>query len=188
MAVSQVNGDVNGVSRNSAFLQHLLNYPLINDGITTFKQNQLAQCSIRLGDSAYQRIASLPVMPYFEKPYSYLSPYVRKADAIGDETLSRIDERFPAVKKPTSEIYQRTRHIILLPLNMSIEGRDHVKQVFDSEVKKADSHQQGYVLAHGLAAVNTALVVSNETLSWLSSFLSAKKAEAAKAANDKVQQ
>ncbi|RCI16432.1 hypothetical protein L249_2298 [Ophiocordyceps polyrhachis-furcata BCC 54312] len=187
MAVSQVNGDVNGVSRNSAFLQHLLNYPLISDGITTFKSNQLAQCSIRLGDSAYQTFA-LPVIPYFEKPYSYLSPYVSKADAIGDETLSRIDERFPAVKKPTREIYQRTRHIILLPLNMGIEGRDHVKHVFDSEVKKADPHQQGYVLAHGLAAVNTALVVSNETLSWLSSFLSAKKAEAAKAANDKVQQ
>ncbi|PHH75788.1 hypothetical protein CDD80_2071 [Ophiocordyceps camponoti-rufipedis] len=186
MAVSQVNGDVSGAARQSAFIQHLLNYPLINDGISSFKSNQLAQRSLRLGDSAYQTLAR-PVMPYFEKPYQYLSPYVRKADALGDETLSRIDERFPAVKKPTSEIYQNTRHLLLIPFHKGIEGRDHVFHVYDNEVKKASSEKQGLV-AQGLAAVNTALVVSNETLCWLSSFLSAKKAEASKAANDKVQQ
>ncbi|PFH56918.1 hypothetical protein XA68_15758 [Ophiocordyceps unilateralis] len=186
MAVSQVNGDVSGAARHSAFLQHLLNYPLINDGICSFKSNQLAQRSLRLGDSAYQTFA-LPVIPYFKGPYQYLSPYVRKADALGDETLSRIDERFPAVKKPTSEIYENTRDFLLIPFNKSIEGRDHLFHVYDTEVKKTRPNQQGFV-AQGMAAVNTALVVSNETLSWLSSFLSAKKAEAAKAVNDKVQQ
>ncbi|KAL3960197.1 hypothetical protein ACCO45_005314 [Purpureocillium lilacinum] len=173
MAVPQVNGDVSP-AHQSAFIQHLLNYPLISDGITTFKSNEYAQRSIKLGDSAYQTF-----------PYGYISPYVQRADSIGDKALDRVDERFPVVKKPTNELYNDTRSLILLPYNKSIEGRDHVFQVYSSEIKKAE--QQG-IVAQGKAAVSTALVVSNETLSWLSSLLTAKKAEAAKLVNEKVQQ
>lgn len=183
MAVPQVNGDVSP-AHQSAFIQHLLNYPLISDGITTFKSNEYAQRSIKLGDSAYQTFAA-PVLPWIAKPYGYISPYVQRADSLGDKTLDRIDERFPVVKKPTGELYNDTRSLILLPYNKSIEGRDHVYDVYSSEIKKAE--QQGLV-AQGKAAVSTALVVSNETLSWLSSLLTAKKAEAAKLVNEKVQQ
>ncbi|PHH76660.1 hypothetical protein CDD83_4232 [Cordyceps sp. RAO-2017] len=183
MAVTQVNGDVSA-AHQSAFIQHLLNYPLIHDGITSFKSNAYGQRSIQLGDSAYQTLAR-PVMPWFAKPMAYLSPYVRKADSLGDKTLDRLDERFPLVKKSTSELYRDTRSLILLPYNKGLEGRDHVVDIYAAEVKKAD--QQGLV-AQGKAAVTTALVVSNETLSWLGSLLHAKKAEAAKAVNDKVHQ
>ncbi|PNY26966.1 Uncharacterized protein TCAP_03101 [Tolypocladium capitatum] len=184
MAIPQVNGDVSSPAQHSAFIQHLLNYPLISDGITTFASNEYGQRSIKLGDSAFQTFAR-PVIPWFAKPYTYLSPYVQRADSIGDKTLDRIDERFPVVKKPTGELYQDTRSLILLPYNKGIEGYDHVFQVYAAEVKKTE--QQGLV-GQGKAAVSTALVVSNETLSWLGSLLSARKAEAAKLANDKIQQ
>ncbi|EQL01955.1 hypothetical protein G6O67_005938 [Ophiocordyceps sinensis] len=184
MAISQVNGDTSSLAHNSAFIQHLLNYPLISDGIHTFKSNEYGQRSIKLGDSAYQTFAR-PVMPWFAKPYQFISPYVQTADCIGDKTLDRFDEHFPVVRKPTSELYRDTRSLILLPLNKGIEGRDHVFQVYAAEVKKTE--QQG-IVAQGMAAVSTALVVSNETLCWLGSLLSAKKDEATKAINDKVQQ
>ncbi|KAG5660726.1 hypothetical protein HG530_009076 [Fusarium avenaceum] len=179
----QVNGEVSA-AEYSAFLQHLLNYPFISDGVHTFKSNELGQRSIRLTDAAYQTFAA-PVVPYFSGPYQYVSPYFQKVDSLGDKTLDRIDEKFPAVKKPTDELYQDTRALILFPLQKGLEGKDHVLDIYNSEVKKVE---QGGLVAHGKAAVTTVLVVSNETLSWLSSFLHQKKAEAASATHEKINQ
>ncbi|KAG5960023.1 hypothetical protein E4U13_005974 [Claviceps humidiphila] len=184
MATSHVNGNVSSSRPNSAFLKHLLNYPVISDSIDTVKSNELAQRSIKLGDSAYQTIAS-SVLPWLSKPYGYVSPYVARADSLGDKTLDRIDERFPIMKKPTSDLYKDTRSLILLPFNKGLEGRDHVLDVYASEVKKTE--QKGLV-SQGKAAVSTAVVVSTETLGWLSSFLAAKKAEATSAVKDKANQ
>ncbi|KAK2592989.1 hypothetical protein QQS21_009317 [Conoideocrella luteorostrata] len=183
MAVSQVNGDVSP-NPNSAFLQHLLHYPLISDSVKTVKSNELAQRSLKLGDSAFQTFAA-PVLPWLSKPYGYVSPYVARADSLGDKTLDRIDERFPVIKKPTNDLYNDTRSLILLPYNKGIEGRDHVFQVYASEVKKTE--QKGLV-SQGKAAVTTAFVVSHETLGWLSSFLAAKKKEATTAVKEKTNQ
>ncbi|KAM0297899.1 hypothetical protein HYE67_003391 [Fusarium culmorum] len=179
----QVNGDVSP-AQYSAFIQHLLNYPVISDGVHTFKSNELGQRSIRLSDAAYQTFAA-PVVPYFSRGYQYVSPYVQKVDNLGDKTLDRIDQKFPAVKKPTDELYQDTRALIMFPLQKGLEGKDHVFQVYNSEIKKVE---QGGLVAHGKAAVTTVLVVSNETLSWLSSFLHQKKADTTNAINEKINQ
>lgn len=125
------------------------------------------------------------MLPYFSKPYGYVSPYVQRADSLGDATLGKIDERFPVVKKPTGELYNGTKGLILLPYTKGLEGKDHVFDVYSSELKKMEP--QG-IVAQGKAAVTTVLVVSNETLSWLSSFLSAKKKEADQTISDKVNQ
>lgn len=165
-------------------LQHLLNYPVISDGVHTFRANEYGQKSIQLGDAAYQTFAA-PVIPWFAKPYQYVSPYVQKVDSIGDKTLDRIDERFPVVKKPTDELYNDTKGLVLLPYHKGLEGKDHVFQVYNSEYKK---NEQPGLVATGKAALTTVLVVSNETLSWLSTFLHAKKAEAAQSVNEKINQ
>ncbi|CAM1503959.1 Fc.00g015500.m01.CDS01 [Cosmosporella sp. VM-42] len=178
----QVNGDTS--SSSSAFLQHLLNYPVIGDSVHTFKSNEYGQRSIQLGDSAYKTFAA-PVIPWFSKPIEYVSPYVQKADQLADKGLERIDERFPVVKKPTGELYNDTKGLILFPLNKGLEGKDHVFKVYSSEYKK---NEQAGLVAYGKAAVVTALVVSNETLSWLSSYFTAKKAEASDKINEKVNQ
>ena len=105
--------------------------------------------------------------------------------ALGDKTLDRIDERFPIVKKPTNDLYNDTRSLILLPYTKGMEGRDHVLEIYASEIKK--NEQKGLV-SQGKAAVSTAFVVSNETLGWLSSFLAAKKHEATTMAKEKINQ
>ncbi|KAF4460902.1 CAP20-virulence factor [Fusarium albosuccineum] len=183
MSSPQVNGDVSA-SHYSAFIRHLLNYPVISDGVHTFKTNEYGQRSIQLSDAAYQKLL-VPVIPWFEKPYQYVSPYAQKVDSLGDKTLDRIDERFPVVKKPTEELYNDTKGLILLPYHKGLEGKDHIFQVYNSEYKK---NEQAGLVAHGKAAVTTVLVVSNETLSWLSSFLHQKKAEATNAVNEKINQ
>jgi hypothetical protein len=162
----------------------LLDYPVISDSIHTFKSNELGQRTLALGDSAYQTFAA-PILPWFSKPYGYVSPYVQKADTIGDQTLGKIDERFPVVKRPTADLYNDTRAIIFFPYQKAFESRDHVYSVYSDEYKK--NEQDGFV-AHGKAAVTTAFVVSNETLSWLSSFLSAKKDQASQSVNEKINQ
>ncbi|KAL7922917.1 hypothetical protein ACQKWADRAFT_312453 [Trichoderma austrokoningii] len=175
MPAPQVNGDV-ASHVQSAFLQHLLSFPLVSDGVHTVAANEYAQRSFKLGDSAYQTFAA-PILPYFAGPYGYVSPYVQKADTFGDKTLDRIEERFPIIKKPTNDLYNDTRGLILLPYQKGLEGKDHVFQVYASELKKLE--QQG-VVAQGKAAVSTAFVVSNETLAWLSSFVAVKKGDATK--------
>lgn len=184
MSSPQVNGDLPNSTQSSAFIQHLLNYPVISDGVHTFKANEYGQRSIKLGDAAYQTFAA-PVLPWFAKPYQFVSPYVQKADSIGDKTLDRIDERFPVVKKPTNDLYNDTKGLILLPYTKGLEGKDHVLDVYNTEYKK---NEQAGLVAHGKAAVTTVLVVSNETLTWLSSFLHAKKAATTQAVNDKINQ
>lgn len=180
----QVNGDIPSSAPNSAFLQHLLDYPVISDSIHTIKSNELGQRTIALGDSAYHKFAA-PVLPWLAKPYGYVSPYVQKADSIGDQTLGKIDERFPVVKKPTADLYKETRELLFLPYNKGIEGRDHVYGVYSDEYKK---NEQAGVVGYGRAAVATAFVVSNETLSWLSSFLAARKQQTTQAVNEKINQ
>jgi len=177
MPSPQVNGDV----PHSAFLEHLLGYPVIHDGVSTFKSNPYGKKSLELGDSAYQTFAK-PVLPYLSKPYGYVSPYVQRADHLGDQTLSSLDGRFPAVKKPTGELYADAKGLVLYPLRVGQSGRDHVLDVYQAEVKKVGGET---IITYGKAAVTTALVLTSETLTTVSSFLGAKKAEAKAAAEDK---
>ncbi|KAH6610284.1 perilipin mpl1 [Trichoderma cornu-damae] len=181
MPAPQVNGEVSGHVQ-SAFLQHLLSFPLVNDGVHTVTSNEYAQKSFKLGDSAFRTLAA-PVLPYFAKPYGYVSPYFQKADSFGDKTLDRLEERFPIVKKPTGDIYNETRGLILIPYQKGLEGKEHVFNIYAAELKKLE--QEG-VVAQGKAVVSTAIVVSNETLAWLSTLVAVKKADASEATKEKI--
>ncbi|KAH6961709.1 hypothetical protein BKA56DRAFT_623679 [Ilyonectria sp. MPI-CAGE-AT-0026] len=155
MATAQVNGGI--PTHGSVFIKHLLNYPVIQDGV--------------------------------HKADEYVSPYVQKADELGDKTLNSIDERFPIVKKPTSELYNEIKDFILLPYTRGLAGKDHVLQIYSTEYKQNEhAGLAAGLVAHGKAVFTTVLLVSNETLSWLSSFISAKMAEATQKVNDMINQ
>ncbi|KAK2666364.1 hypothetical protein RAB80_018021 [Fusarium oxysporum f. sp. vasinfectum] len=160
--------------------------PLVNGDMSAAQYSAFIQLSATASiSSSPTNTASAPsssakpltrpsLLPYFSKPYQYASPYVQKVDSLGSKTLDRIDERFPVAKKPIEELYQDTRALILFPYHKSLEGKDHVFQVYNSEVKK---NEQTGLVVYGKAAATTVLVVSNETLSWISSPLHQKKAE-----------
>ncbi|KAJ4127433.1 hypothetical protein NW754_007762 [Fusarium falciforme] len=124
MSSCQVNGDARA-AHCSAFLQHLLDYPVISDGIRAFKSGDYGWKSIQLSDAAYKTFAAL-VIPWFQKPCQFVSPYVQNVDSLGDKSLHYVDKRFPLVKKPTEELYNDTKGLILLPYHKGLEGKEHV--------------------------------------------------------------
>ncbi len=63
------------------------------------------------------------------------------------------------------------------------EGKEYVVGVFGSEKKKVGGEG---IVTYGKAAIATSLVVSSDALSWLSAFLSKKKAEAKEVTNEKM--
>jgi len=174
----QVNGD----KPSSAFLSHLTSYPIISDSISTFKANPYGAKSLDITTSLSTRISS-PFLPYLSKPYQYVSPYVAKADSLGDSTLSTFETKFPLVKKPTGELYSDGKSLVFFPLTKSNEGKEYVFKTYNSEVKKVGG--QG-VVSYGKAAVSTTFIVGGEAYNWLTSFLSAKKAEAKEMTNEKM--
>lgn len=156
---------------------------MFSDSINTFKQNPLGQKSLSLADQGYQTFAK-PILPYLSKPYQYVHPYVAKLDSIGDSTLSKVDEKFPVVKKPTSELYDDATGIALFPLRKGLEVKDYVLKTYNTECKKVGG--EGPVTM-GKAAVTTTLVVTSDALNWLSNYLGAKKEQTKEVVNEKTQ-
>lgn len=174
----QVNGDV----PHSAFIEHLLNYPVVNDSVSTFKSNSFGQRSIEIGDSVYQTFAA-PVLPYFSKPFQYVQPYVKKADDLGDKTLSKVDKKFPVVKKPTNEIFNDAKTLIYFPVRIGQSGKEHVFNTYDAERRKVGG--QGAV-AFGKAALTTALILTTDVLTTASDMLSSTKKEVRQSVDEKA--
>lgn len=174
---------VNGEKPSSAFLHHLTLYPVVADSISTFKSNPYGAKSIDLTSQGYEKLAK-PFLPYFEKPYAYVSPYIKKADSLGDSTLSTFDSKFPVVKKPTKELIDDGKSVVFFPLKVGNEGKDYVFSVYGSEKKKVGGEG---VVTYSKAAIATGLIVTSDALHWFSEFLSKKKAEAKEAINEKKQ-
>jgi len=152
----------------------LASYPLISDGISTFKANPYGQKSLDLADSGYTKFAK-PYLPYFSKPYGYVAPYVAKADSIGDKGLSKVDEKFPIVKEETEKIKGTIFDYAGYPLKLAGDGKAYLFDTYSSEYKKCGG--DGYV-AGGKAVISTSLVITSESLAWISAFLGAKKEQA----------
>ena len=113
---------------------------------------------------------------------------MKKADDFGNQTLVKVDERWPVVKKPTSELYTDAKGFVLLPLHKGYEGRDHVLSIYSSEYKKAngDNGDSFGLIPTGKAAVATALVLTGETVRFIGDYLSAKKEQAHNAVDNKA--
>jgi len=172
---------VNGEAPSSAFLSHLYSYPVISDSISTFKSNPYGAKSLDFTSAGYEKLGK-PLLPYLSKPYEYVSPYVAKADSLGDSTLSTLDSKFPYVKKPTGEIYGDGKSIVFFPLKKGTETKEYVFGTYQGEVKKVGG--EGLV-TYGKAAVATGLIVGGDTYNFLVGLLSKKKAEAKEVVKEK---
>lgn len=173
---------VNGEKPSSQFINHLTSYPVVSDSITTFKSNPYGQKSLDLADHGYKSIVA-PVLPYAQGPYGYVKPYVEKADQLADGGLKRVDETFPIVKQDTEAIKGSILELAYLPFKLADQGKDYVLKTYSSEYKKCGG--DGYV-AGGKALITTGLVVTSDSLAWLSNYLSQKKEEAKEVVKDKT--
>jgi len=173
---------VNGEKPHSEFLSHLTSYPVVSDSLTTFKNNKYGATSLKYADQGYERIAK-PFLPYLSSPYVYVAPYLAKVDSLGDQGLTKLDERFPIVKEDTERIKSTLVDTVYFPVRLVDNARKHVFDTYGSEYKKCGG--DGYV-ASGKAVITTGLVISQESLGLLSSYLADKKQQTKEVANDKI--
>lgn len=109
-----------------------------------------------------------PFVPYAKRPYGYVAPYVAKADSLASDGLTKVDSKFPIVKEDTQKIKSTVLDFAYLPFRMVGDGKNYIFDTYGSEYNKCGG--DGYV-AGGKAMITTSLVVTSDTLSWLSSFL-----------------
>jgi len=115
----------NGGEASSKFLSHVTSYPVVNDGIETFKQNPYGKKSLELANDTYQKYGKA-VEPYLETPYSYAKPYVAKADELADSGLAQVDSHFPLVKEDTDTVVDTAKSYVFWPFKVVGDGKDYV--------------------------------------------------------------
>src|SRR4051794_6967639 len=101
-------------AHSSAFINHLHSLPVVNDGVSYFKDHPLGQKSIAISNSAYDTLIK-PFTPYIAKANGYASPYVSKADSLADSGLGKVEARFPIVKEPTDTIKGKISQTVSYP-------------------------------------------------------------------------
>ncbi|KAH1497052.1 hypothetical protein LV164_000577 [Aspergillus fumigatus] len=171
---------VNGEKVHSHFIDHLTSYPVISDSITVFKSNKYGAKSLEYADQGYARIAK-PFLPYLSKPYGYVAPYVAQVDNLGDQGLTKLDTSFPIIKEDTDKIKGTIYDTAFFPLRLAGDVKSHVFETFGSEYKKCGGDG---MVAGGKAAISTSLILSQESLAYISSLLQKKKPQAKEAVND----
>jgi hypothetical protein len=147
---------------------------MVHDSVTTFKNNPYGAKGIDLTNATYAKLVR-PNLHYFKGPFSYVAPYISKADELGDKSLSKIEEKVPIVKSETKEIKQTAFDFAYWPFEQLGSGKDYVLSTYGEEYKKCGGDG---LIAGSKAAITSSLVMSADILSWVSSLLKAKKEEA----------
>jgi len=172
----------NGERPSSLFLSHLTSYPVVSDSISTYRSNPYGAKSLSVAEECYQRFF-VPVEPYLKGPYSYIAPYLAKADSLGDQGLSTIDSKVPIIKEETATLKEKAQGIAFLPFRLGAQGKEYVFKTYEDERKKT-GEDKGIVPATK-ALISTEIKVAADALQWLANFLSQKKEEGKKMAHEK---
>jgi len=173
----------NGEKPSSLFISHLTSYPVVSDGITTYKSNPYGAKSVSLALDAYKRFF-VPVEPYLKTPYSYIAPYLAKADSLGDQGLTKLDSSVPIVKEETGVLKEKVTGVAYFPFKLGAQGKEYVFKTFEEEKKKGGADKGVLPLAKALWS--TEVKVAADTFQWLADFLSTKKEEAKKFSHEKT--
>ena len=153
--------------------QHLTSYPVVSDGIRNFKSNPYGAKSVSLVHSASETFLQ-PVLPYARKPYSYVQPYVARADQLADAGLGQIDHRVPLIKEESKTVGQTLQHYALLPFAGAAQAKDYVFATWGNEYKRCGENG---LVAGGKAAITTGIVVVSDVGNWVGDLLRQGKKE-----------
>jgi len=157
----------NGEKSHSKVISHITSYPVVSDSIDTYKSNPYGKKSIDLANTAYSKFGS-PLLPYLQTPYSYVAPYVEKADSFADSTLSTVDSKFPIVKEDTQKVKGTIVDFAFFPLRLAGSGKAYVFGTFNDEYKKTGGDDGIFKLAK--ATISTELKVGHDTLNYIISY------------------
>lgn len=152
MAESKTATVPNGDSPRSTILRHLLTLPAVQDGVRAFSANPVGKISIQLTNSAYDLVGA-PILNLFNKPLAYVIPYAQRADEMGVEVLSKVEEKYPLVKKPSSELLNDAKQVAAVPAK-------HVTEVYNGAYKRSGGDGN---IAKAKAATETAAIVTAQS-------------------------
>lgn len=179
--MSSSNSMANGsADKTSKFLSHATSYPVVNDSIETFKSHPYGKKSLEIADGAYQKFGK-PVEGYLETPYSYVKPYVNKADELADAGLGHVDERFPIVKEDTHTVIDTAKSYAFWPYS-------YLYSTWDDEYKKTASHNNRGpgLTTSALALLSTELKIASDFFQAIADFLGPRYEESKKKGADYV--
>lgn len=165
---------VNGGEPHSKFLSHLTSYPVVSDGISTYKQNPYGAKSISIAEQGYNRFNSTVyqrLSPYLQTPYSYLAPYIQKADNLGDSGLISLESHFPFVKEDTAVLREKVQGYAGYPFNFANEKKDTLFKIYGEECNKYEKQGYNRVLVHTRALIDTDLRLSLAVLGYVEQWL-----------------
>lgn len=165
-----VNGEVttpltNGEKPQSKVLSHLQTYPVVHDSLEFYKSHPYGAKSLSFAHSTYNSFVA-PLHPYLQTPYSYLSPYLSRADELGDASLSKVDTRFPIVKEDTSKLRETVGQYVGLPLQLAGKGREYVLGTWQNEYSKTKGND-GSVVKNVRALISTELKIGMDGYAFL---------------------
>ncbi|KAL4751847.1 hypothetical protein BDW72DRAFT_202743 [Aspergillus terricola var. indicus] len=173
---------VNGERAQSQFLEHLTSYPVVSDSISYYKGNKYGAKSLEFADQGYG--FAKPYLSYLSKPYGYVAPYVTRADSLGDKGLQKVDATFPIIREDTKTLKNTIYDTAYFPLRLFGDAKGHVFSTYGDEYKKCGGDG---VVASGKAIITTSLVLSQESLAFISSLLQKKKAQVKDLVNEQTQ-
>jgi len=171
----------NGERPHSKVLSHITSYPVVSDSITYYKSNPYGQKSINLASTCYSKFAA-PVLPYLQGPYSYVAPYVEKADSLADDGLAKVDTKFPIVKEDTSKIKGTVIDYAFFPLRLAGHGKEYVLGTFNDQYSKTDGQDGLVKLAK--ATISTELKFGHDAYNLLIAYWTKGKETAHKKASE----
>lgn len=118
------------------FVSRVTSIPLVQDGVSTVQaianKTSLGRFALLTANSTLSTVTKYTsnqpkyVQSYYE---SYIQPHVEKADALGCRSLDLIQNKFPVVNQPTSEIVKT----VTVPTYQIVDG---VKVKLDSSIKQ----------------------------------------------------
>ncbi|PLB36599.1 MAGE-domain-containing protein [Aspergillus candidus] len=167
---TMTTNSINGGKAQSHFITHLTSYPIVSDTIAVVRTNKYGAKSLTYVDEGYIRFAK-PVLPYLSVPYSYVAPYLSRADALGEQGLVKIDGRFPILKEDTEKI----RGTVFYPVHYVSDVRSHITDTYNTEYNKCGGNGLG---ARGKAVITTGLLLTSGTLDYVSHWLRERTVQA----------
>ncbi|KAF2711546.1 CAP20-like protein [Pleomassaria siparia CBS 279.74] len=173
MSVPATNGD----TPHSKVLSHLQTYPVVHDSVEFYKSHPYGAKSLSLFQKTYARFVS-PLHPYLQTPYSYLSPYLSRADELGDNGLSKVETKFPIVKEDTNKLKETVAGLAGLPFAIIGQGRDYLLGTWADEYQKTRG-DDGLVKS-AKALLSTELKIGHDGYNYLLAYLGKAKKEGSK--------
>jgi len=168
MSSPQVNGEMPHHTA-SRCISHLYEYPFVHDSVESAKRHPMGKKSIQIGSSLYQNFggALACLRPFM--------PILSKADEYGEKVLCVFDNKFPAAKKPTDELYKDAKDLASRSYHAARPHKEHVAQIYHDEQRRAGGSG---LVASGTALVNTTVVLGAEICGMLYSYFLGKRVEA----------